>query len=210
MKKKNLLLILILSSFTVQSQISAITETGNQVILYTDGSWIYTDQFLNEVTEIKTNPYKFTKDKKSTFLIKSDVFNIGFNINPKDWTFEKGGEISDATEYEFSYKHGDLYGMVITEESELSLESLKEIAVENARGAAPDIHIVKEEYRYVNGIKILLLQLDGTIQGTKFTYLGYYFTNENGTLQFLTYSTQKLMKKYNGECEKLLNGLVEL
>ena len=100
--------------------------------------------------------------------------------------------------------------MVITEESELSLESLKEIAVENARNAAPDIHIVKEEYRYVNGIKILLLQLDGTIQGTKFTYLGYYFTNENGTLQFLTYSTQKLMKKYNGDCEKLLNGLVDL
>ena len=67
MKKKNLLLILILSSFTVQSQIAAITETGDQVILYTDGSWIYTDQFLNEVTEIKTNPYKFTKDKNLHF-----------------------------------------------------------------------------------------------------------------------------------------------
>ena len=210
MKKTNLLLILILISFTVQSQISAITETGDEVVLYNDRSWIYTDQFLNEVTEIKTNPYKFTKDRKLTFLLKSKVFNLGIYINPKDWTFEKGGEINDETEYEFSYKHGDLYGMVITEESELSLESLRDIAIENANVVSPDIHIVKEEYRTVNGIKVLLLQLDGTIQGTKFTYLGYYFSNENGTVQFLTYSTRKLMEKYKGECEKLLNGLVEL
>ena len=210
MKKTNLLLILIFISFTVQSQISAITETGDEVVLYNDGSWIYTDQFLNEVTEIKTNPYKFTKDRKSTFLLKSKVFNLGIYINPKDWTFEKGGEINDGTEYEFSYKHGDLYGMALTEESELSLESLRDIAIENASGVAPDLHIVKEEYRTVNGIKVLLLQLDGTIQGTKFTYLGYYFSNENGTVQFITYSTQKLIKKYKNECEKLLNGLVEL
>jgi len=210
MKKTNLLLILILSSFTVQSQISAITETGDEVVLYNDGSWIYTDPFLNEVTEIKTNSYKFRKNKKSTFLLKSKVLNLGIYINPKDWTFEKGGEINDETEYEFSYKHGDLYGLALTEEAELSLESLREIAIENAKSTAPDIQIVKEEYRTVNGIKILLLQLDGTIQGTKFTYLGYYFSNENGTVQFITYSTQKLIKKYKNECEKLLNGLVEL
>ena len=210
MKKTNLLLILIFISFTVQSQISAITETGDEVVLYNDGSWIYTDQFLNEVTEIKTNPYKFTKDRKSTFLLKSKVFNLGIYINPKDWTFEKGGELNGETEYEFTYKYGDIYAMILTEEIEVPLENLGDIALENAKSVSKDIHIVKKEFRNVNEEKVLFIQMDGTVSGMKISYYSYYFSNENGTVQFITYSTQKLMKKYKGECEKLLNGIVQL
>jgi hypothetical protein len=100
--------------------------------------------------------------------------------------------------------------MFITEKIEIPLTELKNIALGNAKAAAPDIKLIKEEYRMVNGIKMLHLQMDGTIQGIKFTYLGYYYSNESGTVQLLTYSSQKLMKENSGLCEELLNGLVEV
>lgn len=210
MKKINLLLIIIVSSFTVQSQISAITEMGDEVILYTDGSWNYIDKTISDAQDIKTNSYNFTKDRKSTFLLKSKVFNIGVYLNPKDWTIEKGGELNSETEYELNYKHGDVYSIIITEEIEIPLESLGEIALQNAKSVAEDIHIVKQEFRNINGKRVLFMQMNGTVYGIAISYYSYYFSNENGTIQLITYTTQKLLDKYMNDCEKLLNGLVEL
>jgi hypothetical protein len=100
--------------------------------------------------------------------------------------------------------------MIITEKVEIPLETLKLIALENGKAAASDLKIVKEEYRTVNGLKVLLLQLNGTMQGIKFSYYGYYFSSPNGTVQFITYTSQKLLDSYEPESEKLLNGFVEI
>ena len=99
--------------------------------------------------------------------------------------------------------------MIISEKFEIPLETLKSIALETARSAAPDLKIVKEEYRIVNGIKVLLLQMNGTMQGIKFSYYGYYFSNTNGTVQFIAYTSQNLLDGYRKECDILLNGFVE-
>lgn len=72
------------------------------------------------------------------------------------------------------------------------------------------MQVVKEEYRYVNGLKVLMIQMTGTIQGIRFTYYGYYYTSDNGTIQFLTYTGENLFEGYLKEIEPFLNGLVEL
>ena len=194
----------------IVAQQKAVTETGEEVILYMDGTWNYMDKDHLLKKEIPTNPNNFIKDSKSTFLIKSSSFNIGFYIDPKKWSFKKA-PVDEPAEYELESKDGDLYGMVITEKAQIPLESFRLIAIENAKsGGATDIKITKEEYRNVNGLKILLLQMKGTISGIKACYYGYYFSNENGTVQFLTYTTQNLIDSYIPKIEKLLNGLVEL
>ena len=81
------------------------------------------------------------------------------------------------------------------------------IALENARDAAPDAKIVKQEYRTVNGNKVLCLQLNGTMRGIKFAYLGYYISNESGTVQLVGFTAQSLFKEYQAEIEEFLNGL---
>lgn len=100
--------------------------------------------------------------------------------------------------------------MILSEKIEIPLETLKSIAVENAKSVAPDLSIVKEEYRTVNGLKLLLMQMNGTMQGVKFSYYGYYYSNNQGTVQFITYTSQNLMDSYIPEIEKLLNGIVEI
>ena len=88
------------------------------------------------------------------------------------------------------------------------MESLKQIAVENAKGAAPDAKITYEEYRIVNGVKLLMMKLEGSINGLKFIYIGYYFSNEKGTIQLITYTGTNIVQQYIPEIESFLNGFV--
>jgi len=210
--KRVVLLFFALSLFrVVHAQHKAVTELGDEVILFEDGTWKYIDKLVSkkELVEIPINSKLFKKNDNSTFLLKSNKLNVGFWINPKLWSFTKKTK-NPVAEYEFTFKKGDLYAMIISEKIEVPLETLKFIALDNGKKAAPDLKIIKEEYRNVNGLKVLLLQMNGTSQGIKFSYYGYYFSSSKGTVQFITYTSQNLIDSYKNESEELLNGLVEL
>lgn len=208
--KKLIFTILALScSGVLSAQIRAITENGEEVVLFENGQWEYTEsgEVVDE-EEIPMNPIKFTRPVTSTFLLKSTKFNVGTYLDSKKWSIEKG-KGDDAYEYQLTLNQGDLYAMMITEQVEIPLDALKEIALENARDVAPDVYVVKEEYRTVNGLKVLVLQMNGTLSGIKFSYYGYYFSSEKGTIQFIGYTSQNLLPKYQKTIEDLLNGLVQ-
>jgi hypothetical protein len=209
MQKFFLTFFFILTVQFLNAQIRGITETGNEVILNEDGTWKYLNDSTIVSSKIQVNDKTFLKDKYSTFLVKSTKLNVGIWIDPKKWSFTKGTG-NDAFEFNFHLKGNDLYAMLISEKTPIPLETLKGIAIETARKAAPDIKIKKEEYRNVNGIQVLLMQMSGTIKGVKFTYYGYYYSNSNGTIQFLTYSGENTFKNYLNEIELFINGLVEL
>lgn len=208
MKKLCLSLFFISTITVISAQEKAVTETGAEVVLYADGTWSYLDSETG-AKEIPVNKKAFKKSKNASFLLKSSRVNLGFWLDPKKWSFKKAANNEDA-EYELQLRDGDLYGMIITEKVEIPLEALKDIAIENGRAVAPDLKIVKEEYRTVNGAKVLLIQMNGTTQGIKFSYYGYYYSNSNGTIQFVTYTSQNLLDTYVNDCEELLNGIVEI
>lgn len=208
MMKNSLLTMLLMFSLSLSyGQIKAVTENGDEVTLYDDGTWVFDDLEMMEDVEIMMNPGTFTKGENASFLLKSSKNNFGFYLNPKEWSFTK--EASNiAAEYELHLKSGDLYGMIISEQLEIPLETLRGIAVNTAKAAAPDLQVVKEEYRMVNGLKMLHLQMNGTMQGIKFSYYGYYYSNESGTVQYVTFTAQNLIESYREQCDALLNGLV--
>lgn len=209
MKKIIFTALILLSMQMANAQINAITDSGDEVLLYDDGTWEYLNDSMVTVSEIPENSKEFMTDKKSTFLVKSKKLNIGIWINPKTWNFSKGSD-KDAYEFLFQKKSDDLYAMLIAEKMQIPIETLKEIAISNAKDAAPDIKVVKEEYRIVNGKRVFMMQMAGTIQGIRFTYFGYYYSNINGTIQLLAYTGENLFSEYQAEIELFLNGLVEL
>ncbi|SRR5258706_3190612 len=209
MKRTILQIVLILLTITSFSQKKAVTETGEEVILYDNGTWKYVNDSARVKIQIPVNPKVFKKSSNSTFLLKSTRTEIGIWIDSKKWTFKKAANNEDA-EYELQLKGKDLYGMIITEKIEIPLESLKDIAIENAKSVASDIEVSKQEYRTVNNKKVLFMQMNGTTQGVKFSYYGYYFSNANGTVQLVSYTSQKLMTDLSGDAEEFLNGLVAL
>lgn len=209
MKKLIIIGFLLLNANLIYSQINAVTESGNEVILYNDGTWAYLNDSININNQIPFNEKDYLKDAKSSFLVKSNKVNIGVWINPKNWNFSKGDD-KDVAELKFQKKGEDLYAILIAEKMQIPIESLKEIAIDNAKTVASDVKIIKEEYRIVNGIKVLMMQISGTIQGIKFTYFGYYYSNTNGSIQLITYTGSKIFDDYYNDIELFLNGFVEL
>lgn len=198
--------------YTSNAQIKALTEDGRQVLLAENGTWRYLDnkEDVAKSDSIKLNKHKFTKDSKADFLVKSNTLNVGVYIDPDKWTFSSHKENEKNPEYRFNLKSGDGYAIAITEKTQIPLENLREIALINAQKAAVDARETNVEYRMVNGKKILCLEMKGTIQGIDFVYFGYYFSNENGTIQLLSYSSQQFFDTLKTDLETFLNGLVVL
>ncbi|MEP0266192.1 hypothetical protein [Dokdonia sp.] len=194
---------------TLYAQQKAVTEVGDEVLLYENGTWKYANQKDEIANIVPVNTEPFFKSDDATFLLKSKNVGVGVWLDPTEWSFQKAKDNPEA-EYELQLKGEDLYGMIIAERLEIPIENLKEIALENGRAAAPDLEVIQEEYRTVNGQKVLFLQLNGTLQGIKFTYYGYYYSSSEGTVQFITYTSQGLLKSYIEDCEKILNGFVRI
>ena len=205
--KKVLVTILVLLAATSYASQKAITDKGEEVILHDDGTWEYSDKEKKPTKTIETSKEKFEKPKSSSFLLKSTKNNSAYWINTDKWSFEKATG-NPAAEYQFKLKGKDLYAMAITEGIEVSLESLADLALTNARNAAPDAKIRTQEYRVVNGNKVIYMEISGTIQGIKFTYLGYYYSDASGSTQLTTYTASNLVDKYKSEINDFLNGLV--
>ena len=98
--------------------------------------------------------------------------------------------------------------MVIEERLEASLDGLRRVAVENAKKAAADAVVVRDERRQVNGLEVLLLQIDATINQIPFSYLGYYYTGAQGSVQIVTFTGRNLLREYEPDFLDLLNGFV--
>lgn len=138
--------------------------------------------------------------------VEGRVVDYSIDYDPDQWTMTRSETNADA-EYEFEYKQGDLYAMVIPEDVELSEEELKDAALTNAQSVAPDAEIIYTEHKTVHGVDILVMKIEGTISGIPFQYYGYYYLGSAGTIQFIAYTTQDLIKGYDNEIAELLGGL---
>ena len=174
---KVFVLITTFMAFNVAANQKAITEAGDVVLLNDDGTWAYENKAVVEEVSLVMNPDKFSVPVDSDFNLKSNITQASFWINPKKWTFNKSWE-AEAAEYNLNLKGGDLYGIVISEQLEIGVETLADIAFENAQSAAKDMRITHREYRMVNGLKAIYMEMEGMIQGINFTYFGHYYSDE--------------------------------
>lgn len=188
------------------AQTKAITDKGEEVILYDNGTWKSTDVKPGYDTRLDTPTY--SKKASATFLVKSTRNCSGVSIDPKQWVLKRkeAGEDSEH-EYSFTLKNGDAYSMMITEQIEIPLNTLAEIALENMQKISPDGHITRNEMRMVNGQLVKCLQMEGHAKGIEFTFYGYYYSAENCTTQLVCYTSKGLFAKYKSDIEDLLNGL---
>lgn len=200
-------LLLSLLVFNVSASQKGVTEEGDIVILKDDGTWVYEDESILSDAQIMLNPKAFKTPEASKFMLKSKKNNSNFAINSKEWIFEKSTRADTAIEYNLSLKAGDLYAIVITERVQIELDKLAEIALHNAKLVAPDTKVLKKEYRIVNDNKVIYMEMIGTMQGIKFKYLGYYFSDASGSTQYVAFTGENLVEKYKNDIENILNGL---
>ncbi|MBT8349845.1 MAG: hypothetical protein KJO26_01210, partial [Deltaproteobacteria bacterium] len=105
----------------------AISDTGEEIILNSDGTWEYADNGQKATDTIQTNKKKFERSKEASFHLKSTKNNSAYWINTNKWSFIKPNK-EGVTEYTFQLKGKDVYGMAITEAVEIGLDYLSEVA----------------------------------------------------------------------------------
>jgi hypothetical protein len=202
--------ILLLIIFTsLKAQVKALTENGREVILNDNGTWRYVspdDDNSNNSETITTNPIEFHTTIGATFLVKSNVMNVGVYLDHNKWTFlpHKSNEVNPEYSFEMKTQHG--YAMMLTELTPIEIENMKVIALQNAQKVSPDMKVTHVEYRVVNNKKVLCLTMKGTIQGIKFVYFGYYYSNSNGTVQLIAYGSENMFKDSLNDWQDFLNG----
>lgn len=182
--------------------VTAITDDGRKVILKNDGTW---RPFGSKPasSERAKNINKKVDSSTAVFKPKGDKFQVWYD--PSKWHMKKAADSDKPT---FEHKDGDVYAMVLAERFSMSLEALRDLAINNAQNVAPDTKVTYEEERLVNGRKVLCLKIDGTIAGVQFTYYGYYYAGKGGIIQLITYTSQNLIDEYQGEMTNFLNGLI--
>ncbi len=201
---KSIIMLIVFPTFLFTQEI-VITNNGRKVVLNANGTWNYLTEMEDSVV-IQKDTLSFLKTNSSKGYLKSETGKYAIWYQDKKWkvSTQRG---SEATELALNRIKGDAYAMTICERIPIAFEYLKEIALENARTADPNARIVKEEYRRVNGKILLHLRIEATIKGIQATFLGYYYSSPELTLQFLTYTATALVKNYEQECYELLNGL---
>lgn len=190
----------------VHGQVKAVTETGDEVILSPNGTWKYKEDVKNN-DSIVLNSTQYLKPSTANFLLKSNRSAAGFWLNSKKWNFEKSTD--NNSEYSFSLKENTSIGaFVVPEPVSMELSALRKFAIENIQHSSSGFKILKEEYRQVNGLKLLLIESDAIIQGMQIIYFNYYYSDSANTVQFVSYYPKNLLAKYKNVSEELLNGFV--
>ena len=194
----SLAIILFAASLVVpQIPIRARTEAGREVILSPDGTWKYA---------VESDTHTPARSTVGKTLFKAPQGNFGLWYDATKWSL-RTSEDSEGR-IQFKLKRGDGYAMLLIEELTIPNNSLKNVALTNAKKAAPDAKITFEGTTTIDGKEVLVMKIDGTIEEIPFRYFGYYFGGKTGTIQAITYTGQSLFDKYEQDFAEFLNGLV--
>lgn len=187
---------------------NAVTDNGSVVLLNDDGTWRYiSNEGEKTSSTISFNKGLFQKSENQTFQLKSAKNRSATWLDPRKWLFQKPETGASPAEYRFQLKAGDLYGMMITEQIEVELDRLPQLAFEMLRRTAPNARVVSQEFRVVNDYKVVRMRMDANVQGINLSYIGYYTSDKSGSTQFVTYTATNLIDKNMPEIEEFLNGL---
>ncbi|MBS1774220.1 MAG: hypothetical protein JST82_15285 [Bacteroidetes bacterium] len=197
-----------ISTITSYSQTRAVTDKGEEVILYADGTW--KSASITPAYETRLDTIAVLKDKQASFLTKSNKVDFGIWINPKKWSFKPYGDAGLAVEYLYTLKGEDCYGMLITERVEVTNQKVSDIVLSATKKIDPDAHIIREETRNVNGNICSYVELAAKNKGMSFVYIGYMISNPNGTVRVQAFTTSNLLSKYKTEMETFINGFVSV
>jgi len=165
---------------------------------------------VSETIPIDESEYEilpvYTRSVAATQMYKSKKNRYALWINNNKWIKADLG-LNKESIYEFQHIDGEINAILLHDNENISLAELRAIVIANAKDAARDSKIVFEEKRYVNGKEMLCIQIEGSINYVPFTYLGYYYAGNIGTLQLITLSSPALFEEYEFELETFLDGL---
>lgn len=219
MKKLTLLLsYLIAISYVSNAQTRAVTEEGDTIYVYDNGTWTYElldemPSVLNELSyleqelKIDTIYDAFSTPKTSNKTLKNSRNQFIVKYDDSIWKRVPPATLNDDAEFALQGKNTDVWCIIISEETPIESDKLFKIAKHNMKeNTGADADILITELRTVNNAPVIRGTLKASFSGIDFIFDSYYFSNESGSVQFTTWTSDQLWKKNEGLILDLLNG----
>jgi len=108
---------------------------------------------------------------------------------------------------QFRNRTNDLWLRVIAERIEVPLDNLSDIVLKNIRETMPDVKVLKKAVRTVNGVRVLMLEFEGTSDGVPVSFLGHYYSGKAGTIHVIGWTGKNLMPEYRSNIENVVATL---
>lgn len=200
------------------AQKQAITEDGDTIYIFNDGTWSYSPDdfefgedmaYLSEEIVLDTIETIFTTPKNAKKKLTSKLGFFSFYFDEKKWKRIPVGQLNEDGEFGFQHRNNDIYCVIISEEIEIGLENIYRIARNNlSTNSTEDVETVVTELRNVNGEDLIRGSFNATFAGIKMTFDSYYYSNQLGTIQVVSWTGQNIYNKHQEDIEEMLNGLV--
>ena len=215
----SIVIVIFVTNFT-QAQTLAITEGGDTVYIYDNGTWSYEidenyveanniNTLLSVPIEIDSLNGVFVLDAKCNKLVSSKLNQFDFNYDASKWKRIPPASLNPDAEFAFQNKETDIWCAIITEVTEIGKENILKIAkytMEQNTGASVTIRAV--ENRFVNGSDVLRGSFNAMINGIDFIFDTYYYSDERGTTQVTTWTSHSIYNTNDTEIHNFLNGFV--
>jgi hypothetical protein len=222
MKNLFLLTICLTISFLTQSlsaQTMAVTKDGDTVYLYDNGTWSCSDEeeesdnafenIFDEDIHFDTITKPFFKPKIATKKVSSKLEFFDFYFNEKTWKQILAKTINSEVEFAFRHKENDIFFAIIPKESELGRTFLFKTAITNVeQGSGNPVKVIKKEVKTINGKTFVHAVFEANFNGFEATFMGNYYSDENGSVQFICWTGTNIFEKYQDQMEDMINGAV--
>ncbi len=199
----------------------ARTQSGREVILRNDGSWIDADtpapaaprsgpphQALNNGAPASpaaaSNAVIVHRPEDARVQLSLRRGGFRFWYNSTKW---RASPANADGRVQLQLTGHEAYIVLIPEGTPLPIPQLRTVALENARQSGGDARIVAEEMRRVGGREVLLMQINVTLGGSPVAFLGYYYGDPRGSIQAVGYTSLDDLPRYRAA---LLDGLAGL
>lgn len=122
--------------------------------------------------------------------------------------YDKSSWKSTGARNDLNFQHvsGEAGFRVVAERMKLSYDELERVAIANARNADPAATVVRRGWRLVNGDRLMVLEIQATVSGLPWTYLGHYYAGPAGTIQIVTWTTTNLLETHRAAFDAIASG----
>lgn len=156
-------------------------------------------QRRNTLQHVKTPQF-------SGAMVEDPAGKYNFKFTEKKWDL-MDTTISPYADFSFKYQKGVCYGVILSEESAMPADKVKEAAKYNLEKESKNFSVVKETAITVNDAPGYLLEMDAEIRGIPYTYIGYYFGGSGGAIQVLCWTNQESADDYKKDIIEFLDGM---
>ena len=204
----------------VHGQVQAITEYGDTIFVYDNGTWSFEllDEappiekefgFLSKEVKIDTLSEGFTFSENVTKEVNNSRDQFTVKYDDRLWGRVPPGTLNEDAEFAFKFKESDIWSVVISEETPIEINKLFLIAKKNMESySGEDAEIIATELRTVNGTPVIRGVLKSTFSGITFMFDSYYYSDDRGSIQFTTWTSDTIWEKNQETILDLLNGLI--